>query len=63
MVSPSVLGKMEKAKVNVLSPRVPSVQAGGWETQRGQKGKERKGRLAGKVKLKVPQSDISLTWG
>lgn len=64
MAFPSALGKTQKAKVNSLSP-IPSVQAALWsgKHREGEKGKERKGYLAGKRKLKIPQSGISLTWG
>lgn len=33
------------------------------DTDTGEKGKGRKRGLSGKAKLKIPQRDISLTWG
>lgn len=64
MVFPSALGKTKKAKVNSLSP-TPSMQAAllSGKHREGEKGKEKKEYFAGKGKLKIPQSSISLTWG
>lgn len=39
------------------------MQAEEWEIQRWGEGDEEKRGLSGKAKLKIPQRDISLTWG
>lgn len=57
-VSPSALGKTKKAKVTSLGQSPLCTGSGVGDVEKG-----RKGYLVGKVKLKITQSDISLTWG